>query len=793
MIAVPPPRPRFPADQPLMTPTLLYLAHLAFARGQEFQITSLCHVTALSRAQLGDYVAQHPAPDIEPILDAASAKWSNPRRTAGKAGPDYPDFSALDVSIIGPHCGAISSASCSLGLASDRRSWADAHAEGPAAVEDLFSRRLLHARNEHAQTLVSLPRPDLLDLTDLQPQPLRWLFQGRIPLGKLTALIGPPGIGKSLIALDLAARFSRGDAWPLTSRDYSGGEGAVARVNPTPPALPSALSPTSSFILHTSSLQPSPGATGGTPGVSASACATVNPNAPTPPGATGGLPASACATSNPNPPPSPRASASHSSHPTSNITHQTSSPADSDRINRSTACRERSRTDQRPAVSAVERLNGPAAAAGHVLFLCPPNDLHDTFLPRFLAAAGTVPISARGNGDCPVSPLSRITFLTRVHAGHNPNDPAPPKAYTPAGPARFNLATDLPALEAAIAQRPNLKLIIIDSLTDFLRGHAVRDAYALLESLADLARIRGVAILITARPPRQGGGVAAKALLDLAPVTWSLCNDPFPPGARAATPASEVPAASAAPASSSPSTVPCQLSTDPYLLLPRHNNLAPPQPGFAFTIASAGCGAGSQPAPAVSSPTSAFSLPPSALPRIHWSPHPLAPSDPRVLTNGRVGRPSIQLHLAQKLLLSVLASGPRPANDLIALAAQHDISDRTLYRAARALGLDTDRPGAHAHRIWSLPSRDNSQPARIGEPAPVATAALPGATGGTPGVPASAGVTENTPSPLPPASAASNSEHPTSNIEHHPSTIVSQPAKIGAPTPDPSPSTPGRE
>jgi hypothetical protein len=43
---------------------------------------------------------------------------------------------------------------------------------------------------------------------------VEWLWPGRIPLGRLTLIAGDPGIGKSLVAVDLAARLSRGAAWP---------------------------------------------------------------------------------------------------------------------------------------------------------------------------------------------------------------------------------------------------------------------------------------------------------------------------------------------------------------------------------------------------------------------------------------------------------------------------------------------------------------------------------------------------------------------------------------------------
>lgn len=48
----------------------------------------------------------------------------------------------------------------------------------------------------------------------IKPKPLSWLWPNRIPLGKLTILAGDPGLGKSLLTLDLAARISKGYKFP---------------------------------------------------------------------------------------------------------------------------------------------------------------------------------------------------------------------------------------------------------------------------------------------------------------------------------------------------------------------------------------------------------------------------------------------------------------------------------------------------------------------------------------------------------------------------------------------------
>jgi putative DNA primase/helicase len=55
---------------------------------------------------------------------------------------------------------------------------------------------------------------DIECFSDIEPELLRWLWPGKIPLGKLTIFVGDPGQGKSLATLDIAARVSRGDAFP---------------------------------------------------------------------------------------------------------------------------------------------------------------------------------------------------------------------------------------------------------------------------------------------------------------------------------------------------------------------------------------------------------------------------------------------------------------------------------------------------------------------------------------------------------------------------------------------------
>jgi len=54
----------------------------------------------------------------------------------------------------------------------------------------------------------------LVTLSSVAPEPVAWLWPGRVAKGKLTLNIGNPDMGKSALTLDLAARVSTGAFWP---------------------------------------------------------------------------------------------------------------------------------------------------------------------------------------------------------------------------------------------------------------------------------------------------------------------------------------------------------------------------------------------------------------------------------------------------------------------------------------------------------------------------------------------------------------------------------------------------
>jgi len=90
-------------------------------------------------------------------------------------------------------------------------------------------------------------QPSLLDdlftlqpASELEPQAVDWLWPGRLARGKLAILDGDPGMGKSLLSLDLCARLSTGrplpehssGAQPCTSIVINGEDGAGDMIRP---------------------------------------------------------------------------------------------------------------------------------------------------------------------------------------------------------------------------------------------------------------------------------------------------------------------------------------------------------------------------------------------------------------------------------------------------------------------------------------------------------------------------------------------------------------------------------
>src|SRR5215217_3426100 len=83
-------------------------------------------------------------------------------------------------------------------------------------------RTVRSAYRYEAGELVSYKEPGEVGvlMSDVESEEVRWLWDRRIPLGKLTVLEGDPDWGKSAITMDLAARVTTGRHMPLEPLDH---------------------------------------------------------------------------------------------------------------------------------------------------------------------------------------------------------------------------------------------------------------------------------------------------------------------------------------------------------------------------------------------------------------------------------------------------------------------------------------------------------------------------------------------------------------------------------------------
>lgn len=90
--------------------------------------------------------------------------------------------------------------------------------------------------HEHLEALIlsaaesqpsELFRPVVTMLNTVKPAKVDWLWPNRLAIGKNNLLCGDPGLGKSLLTLDIAARVSRGDGFPDGARCEHGPSGVV--------------------------------------------------------------------------------------------------------------------------------------------------------------------------------------------------------------------------------------------------------------------------------------------------------------------------------------------------------------------------------------------------------------------------------------------------------------------------------------------------------------------------------------------------------------------------------------
>jgi hypothetical protein len=81
-------------------------------------------------------------------------------------------------------------------------------------VGDLIDRGEQHEALKEALSLQPIPTGEDNSLTTMIMRPVDWLWEQRIPLGKLTLMAGHPDVGKSQLLLDIMARVTSGQKAP---------------------------------------------------------------------------------------------------------------------------------------------------------------------------------------------------------------------------------------------------------------------------------------------------------------------------------------------------------------------------------------------------------------------------------------------------------------------------------------------------------------------------------------------------------------------------------------------------
>src|SRR5450631_839388 len=74
------------------------------------------------------------------------------------------------------------------------------------------------------ETKSDMPIAVITSAASIEPRAIEHLWPGVLYIGKPTLLVGDPGLGKSLVTADIAARVSKGTHWPLGAANAGPGD-----------------------------------------------------------------------------------------------------------------------------------------------------------------------------------------------------------------------------------------------------------------------------------------------------------------------------------------------------------------------------------------------------------------------------------------------------------------------------------------------------------------------------------------------------------------------------------------
>jgi putative DNA primase/helicase len=112
----------------------------------------------------------------------------------------------------------------------DVSDWLDANHGNAEKLERICCEAPLWQPDQKTGPPATTPKPRTSSATvlrtvcvaDVEAVPIDWVWFGRLARGKLTMLSGDPGIGKSQMAIDIAARITMGDNWMDAGRAPQG-------------------------------------------------------------------------------------------------------------------------------------------------------------------------------------------------------------------------------------------------------------------------------------------------------------------------------------------------------------------------------------------------------------------------------------------------------------------------------------------------------------------------------------------------------------------------------------------
>jgi putative DNA primase/helicase len=236
---------------------------------------------------------------------------------------------------------------------------------------------------------------------------------------------------------------------------------------------------------------------------------------------------------------------------------------------------------------------------------------------------------------------------------------------------RLVTLADLPIIEAALEQRRETRLLVVDPIGSYLGrdtdAHRDNEVRAVLGPIAKLAKCYNVAALLVCHTRKSAGDSADDAVLGsrgfsgIARGNWHLSLDPD--------------------------------DRDRHLLLPGKNNLGPPKDGLAFRLEG-------EPTPA-----------------IVWENGPVAISaddalaaEARSAAEKRKPGPSPDKRLAAgRWLAEFLQDGPKTPAEIREAADTAGHAWRTVQDAANDQNIERDRSGYGGGTLWRLPCRDAVQ------------------------------------------------------------------------------------